>query len=301
MDQTKLQDLRIAGFNRLSLGAQSFSDSKLDRLGRIHQALDIKIAFGAARKAGFTNINLDLIFGVDNETLASWQQDITQACTMQPEHLSIYNLTIEPKTEFGRRQHRGEVITSNEEASALMFESAQSILLEHDYRQYEVSNYARQSYECIHNLNYWNFTPYLGLGAGAHSFLPLEYNNECKHYGMRWSNLASPTLYANQVMKRGEAVHEYEMLTSNERYSEYLMLRLRTSRGIDRQEYYKMFGHNFLDKFEPIIASLDKQNKIHQSDHYIALTPQGMLLADEIILQLLSHIDPLNHTMALPK
>ncbi len=166
----RLAELRKAGVNRLSIGAQSFDDRHLATLGRIHRAGDTLETLAAARRAGFDNLSLDLIFAVPGQTIADWQRDLERVVALAPEHVSAYGLTYEEGTPLERDLAAGNVEPATEETEAAMYEAAISTLAGAGYRHYEISNFARPGYQCRHNVTYWSWGDYLGLGAGAHGF-----------------------------------------------------------------------------------------------------------------------------------
>ncbi|HPC05493.1 MAG TPA: radical SAM family heme chaperone HemW [Anaerolineaceae bacterium] len=168
----KLQGYQAAGINRISFGVQSFKDDELQFLERIHSSREAVDAFEMARAAGFTNINLDLIFGLPGQTVASWADSLEQAVKLDPEHLSLYALTIEEGTPLHRQVEAGKVIPLDDDISADMYQLAEEMLTSGGCNHYEVSNWAAKRdgkvQSCIHNLQYWLNLPYLGIGAGAH-------------------------------------------------------------------------------------------------------------------------------------
>ena len=178
-----MRSLRAVGFNRLSLGIQSFSARKLQFLERIHSAEDGLRSIEQAREAGFSNLSLDLIFGLPQETAAEWREDLREAARQRPDHVSTYALTIEGKSDFALREKRGERTTAKEEQTAVMYELAQEMLPQAGFKQYEISNFAKPGFVSVHNTGYWQYSAYLGLGAGAHSFCPGKEEQELLRKG----------------------------------------------------------------------------------------------------------------------
>src|SRR5262249_10613767 len=165
-----LDELRAAGVSRLSMGAQSFDSDLLRWMGRIHTPEEIESAFAAARNAGFDSVNLDFIFGLPGQTLSLWEQTLDRALRLGPEHLSLYSLIVEEGTPLFTWVKQGKVSPADDDLAADMYELACAKLAMAGYRQYEISNWALPGHECRHNLTYWHNLPYLGLGAGAHSW-----------------------------------------------------------------------------------------------------------------------------------
>lgn len=219
----KLHEFKTAGINRVSMGAQSFSDKKLKFLGRLHSSANSKQAIANIVKAGFKNFNLDLIFGCLDESFEEWTKELASALQFNPTHLSCYGLTIEPGTEFGRISKKGKTLTTDEDTFAKMYEFNQKELNSQGFEQYEISNFAAKQYQCQHNLNYWLGGQYLGLGAGAVSFVG----------GSRWRNHLSPEKYMKEIETNQKASLELEKLSQAQLDFEKLFLSLRTSEGAE--------------------------------------------------------------------
>jgi putative oxygen-independent coproporphyrinogen III oxidase len=207
-----------AGINRLSLGAQSFNDSHLSALGRIHTAAETDAAFAKAREAGFANINVDIMWGLPGQSVDEATADLTHAIELQPEHISWYQLTIEPKTEFAKRPPLLPVEASLLEIEGTGFE----LLARHGFERYEVSAYAKGGYQCSHNKNYWEFGDYMGLGAGAHGKLTLG-NGHIE----RTTKASQPRLYLNDPTKTS-----HSMVDDSAKALEFMMNGLRLIDGV---------------------------------------------------------------------
>jgi len=193
----KFEGFRQAGINRLSIGVQSFNQSHLQKLGRVHNAQEATNAAEFARKAGFDNFNLDLMFGLPKQNIEQAQQDLSKAISLQPTHLSCYQLTIEPNTLF----HHQPPVTPNDDELWDMQEALQTIIANAGYQQYEVSAYGKPNHQCLHNLNYWNFGDYLGIGAGAHGKITTD-----EGIKRRWK-IKHPSTYLSKENKVGETSH----------------------------------------------------------------------------------------------
>ena len=189
VDLPNLRGLRELGFNRLSIGVQSFDDRELRFLGRVHDTATAEAAYAAARQAGFANVSLDLIFGLPGQRPAQWRRSLEKALTLEPEHLSLYALTVEEETPLATRIAAGESRAPDEDAQAEMYAWSEEALALAGYEHYEISNWARPGRRCRHNLTYWQSDPYLGLGAGAHSYLG----------GCRFANEMRPDRYIERV------------------------------------------------------------------------------------------------------
>ncbi len=232
VNPAKLEGYRHAGVDRLSLGVQSFDDGVLAALGREHGASDAAAAVRLAREAGFANVSVDLMFGAPNERLEQWRKTLSRAISLDVEHVSVYGMTLEPKTVFGRLNRREPLPLPDDDAQAEMYEHAVEALSEAGYRQYETSNYARPGYECRHNLTYWRNEPYIGLGASAWGYLG----------GERYGNVPGAQSYVQRVESGRSPVIEHERLSGRAARGESVTLALRMTDGLDVAAYTRRFG-----------------------------------------------------------
>jgi putative oxygen-independent coproporphyrinogen III oxidase len=265
VDEASLAALLEAGYDRLSMGAQSFDPAVLAALERIHQPESVRAAFAAARRAGYANVNLDLIYGARGETLESWETTLRETVTLAPEHVSAYALTIEPATPLGRAVANGDAPEPDPDLQADMFSLGCEILGEAGYRHYEVSNWAKPGFECRHNLGYWERRPYLGLGAGAHSY----------REDHRWWNTRPPEEYMARV-ERGELpIGGEERLEPSDAYLEEVFLKLRILEGIPSSWVEEATAAPFIE------------NGLLEDDFgRLVPTERGMLLLNELVLAL---------------
>jgi putative oxygen-independent coproporphyrinogen III oxidase len=265
VDRSYLTNMRRSGVRRLSLGVQSFDPAVLAALERIHSPESARAAFTAARRAGFNDVNLDLIYGADGETIASWERTMEEAVSLGPEHLSCYALTIEPATSLGRRVAAGLVQPPDPDLQADMYELACHKLREAGYEHYEVSNWARPGHRSVHNTGYWEGRPYLGLGAGAHSYRD----------GMRWWNVRPPQQYLAMVARAERPIGGSERLGEEQLRLERLLLGLRVADGIPESWIQS-------DRAAPFI----ERGLIRRSDGRVALTEPGLFMANEVVTAL---------------
>jgi len=287
----KLSDFRDAGINRISLGCQSFSDSKLSFLGRVHSAEQSEAAIKNIRGAGFENINLDLMFGSKGETLEEWSDELDKALSFKPEHISAYGLTIEPGTDFGKAAKKGKNLVCDENTFAEMYKLCDKKLSNQGLKRYEISNYSKEGRECIHNLSYWSRKDYLGLGAGAHSFLnqsSLSFlDNE--GYGIRWINEMKPENYISKCNKQSFAEQRREILNKKQAITEHIFINMRKTSGMCLKNFSKLF-HQSID--EKVIANLKEQGLLEKqeslSTNKIALSKKGFLYSDYVFGELSS-------------
>jgi oxygen-independent coproporphyrinogen-3 oxidase len=262
------------GINRLSIGCQTFNDSILTALNRIHRSEDSIAAFHLARQKGFHNISIDLMFGLPGQGESDWRKDLDTAAALKPEHISAYGLTIEENTVFGSLVKKGRLIVPGEEEQALYYEQMMKSLCDKGYEQYEISNFCLPNYKSKHNSSYWNQEKYLGIGPSAHSFDGIN----------RMWNDANNMTYIKKI-ERHEIPYTVESLSAIDRTNEYLMTALRTKEGINTEKLIREF-HYPREKLLEIIAWMTKNGWMTQQSDQIFLTPSGKLLADEITLKI---------------
>jgi len=280
VDNAKLAGIRAAGVNRLSFGAQSFNDATLKFLGRIHNADDTRAAARAAHRAGFTRLNLDLIFAVPGQTLADVKDDIAQAAALEPDHISAYNLTFEEGTAFFADMKRGRITPLHTDLQAAMYQLVREEIPRRGYPMYEISNYARPGSEARHNLTYWRAQSYLGAGAGAHGFA-LGQND----YGRRWWNERAPAKYIEAALRDGNAEAGAETIDSATGASEFVFLNLRLRAGFALEDFRARFGRGFDDIFGARAARLFEGGLLERADGNVRLTDRGLELADSIFAE----------------
>ncbi len=270
-----LRRLRAEGFNRVSLGVQSDDDSVLKMLGRPHTYEQAVTAVRRIRKAGFQNLSLDLMYGLPGQTLESWNATLQNVLSLQSEHISCYSLKLEENTPLYAAR---DIYTfPSDDVQADMYLSAVEILRTKGYRQYEISNFAKRGLASRHNLKYWMGGEYLGFGPDASSDFA----------GKRFSMVRDLKAYIDGIRHGGQVVREIQEIPLRERAGEYLMTRLRTVSGVNAEEYEKQY----LLPFAPLAASLDhcvEHNLARRpSEGRYALTPEGFLVSNSIISDLL--------------
>jgi len=280
VDAPYLEKLLSLGVQRLSLGAQSFHDGELALLGRIHREREITAAVCDARRAGFRNINLDLIYGIPGQSLERWRASIEKALSLEPEHISLYALTLEEHTPLAKRIARGELPPIDEDAAADMYILAEEMLKDAGYRHYEISNWAKPGFECRHNIRYWRDLTYLGFGAGAHSYWG----------SLRWHNVLHPADYIRRLEDRptssrfpSPAAEDGERITPEVEMAEALMLGLRlVEEGVKFADFAVRFGKDLWEVYGPQIKELTELSLLEVYDQGIRLTPRGRLLGNEV-------------------
>lgn len=273
-DRFYLQQLRKLGFNRLSIGVQSFDAGQLLCLGRCHSREQSLEAVPAARSAGFDNVSLDLMFALPAQTTQQLDEEIKLLLQQEPEHISVYGLTIEEGTEFEQLQRRGKLSTVDEEEYARQYELLRERFGTTGYEHYEVSNFARPGYRCHHNQRYWQRRHCLAVGCGAHSFLE-------KGYGERWHIPADLPRYQQNLQANCNPAEKLEDFDRSGAMKETAYLALRTSDGIDLAAFEQRFGDSFHDVFSSPVAAL--QGVLRQSSQQVAFEPQHWLIYDHLI------------------
>jgi len=266
----KFKDFKNAGINRLSIGIQALNDADLKLLGRIH---DFKQAFDSikiAQKIFKDSYSIDLIYTRPKQTLEDWKKELEQAIELSPYHLSLYQLSLEPGTQFYKKYKN-----IDQELSAKFYELTQEITEKNNIGFYEVSNYARKNYECKHNLNYWKYGEYIGIGAGAHGRIEFQQNKRTVV-----ENIKNPIKWMEKVNKFGCGFEEKYVLNSEEKFKEFVLMGLRLRNGIQQENIYDLFD---LKK----LKYLEKQNLIEVCKNRIKVKKDKFILLDSITTYLL--------------
>ena len=291
-----LTKYRKSGVNRLSLGLQSANEQELTALSRIHSTADFEASYAAARKAGFENINVDLMYGIPLQTAETFSRSLDYVTALNPEHISVYGLKIEEGTPFSRQ--RDTLILPDEDTEADMYFDCIRHLEAKNYRHYEISNFAKAGYECRHNLKYWNCDEYLGLGCAAHSYFAETRFSMRRDMGLFIDAMEADlsgggmltgdgvTLDADRL-RSAQPVDELYALTPDERVGEYIMLRLRLADGISSEQFLQRFGLNFDALYgRRLKVYIDNDFMQYDGDRY-AFTPKGMYVSNYILSNIL--------------
>jgi oxygen-independent coproporphyrinogen-3 oxidase len=281
VDPGTLKGFRAAGINRISLGIQSFDPLVLKKLGRIHTPDQSHQAFQDIRSAGFTNVSIDLMHSLPNQTLDQWHTELRNAVQLGPEHISIYGLTIEEGTPFARSYPDNSPELADEDLSADMFELADSFLTGSGFEHYEIANYARHGYQSQHNSGYWRRDGYLGLGVAAHSFFR-------EGYGVRFCNPDNLEEYRCGILSGRLLRREEQQLSKHEAMAEHLFLGLRLAEGVRLSDFEREFGLSLLTVYGSVLPELISQGLLVQNNDTIALTLRGMLLSNQVFSRFLT-------------
>ncbi len=272
LDDEFLHELKMLGVNRLSIGIQSLVDANLQTLGRPHTVTQAVRAVYAAKRQGFVNLNLDMMFGLPGQRLRLWLDELKEICELRPTHFSCYNLTVEPDTPLEQRCHSRELILPEEEEQAKMFLYGAEFLESRGYLQYEISNFSKMGFQSRHNMGYWEGEDYVGFGPSAVSTFG----------GKRRTNPRDLQEWAESV-RRGQAGASVEELDLATRIEEMVMLRLRTSRGLRLKAYRELTGKDFVKQHQQMVNLLHQKELLRIQKGYLRLTKHGMLVSDAIL------------------
>lgn len=269
----QLETCRVAGINRISFGCQSADNRELKTLGRIHTWEEFLESFQMARTAGFANINVDLMSGLPEQTLESWERTLRLTACLEPEHISAYSLIIEEGTPFS-----GQTLQlPDEDTERQMYQITGELLQEYGYRQYEISNYAKPGFSCRHNIGYWTRKEYLGLGLGASS---LERNR-------RFHNTENMEEYLRFSADPGKLRQDTEILTKKMQMEEFVFLGLRMTEGISRAAFQKEFGGDILEIYGPVIRKYSEMGFLREENGRLRFTSRGISVSNPILAEFL--------------
>lgn len=275
VSKEKLKKFREIGINRISIGIQSFDEDELKFLTRIHNSKTAIKTVHDAADSGFDNISIDLIFNLPKQTKEIWCSNLEQAIQLPIKHISTYSLILEHGTILNKMVIDGKVKMQSEDYDADLYEFTIDFLTRHGFNQYEVSNFARDGKECVHNNAYWRYKDYLSFGTSAHSFVN----------GKRWWNYSALNFYNRAVELKGNAVVGEELLLRSEMLDEYVMLALR-SKGLDLMELKNLFGGNWFEQNKNFLNQLEEENFLIKKNELLSFTPKGYAICDEILTKL---------------
>lgn len=271
-----LESVRLLPFNRISIGIQSFDDADLKRINRRHSGKEACDAVKNAQNAGFSNISIDLIYGLPNQTLAAWEKQIDTAFTLNVQHISAYGLTYEEGTALWKQREKGLVKTVDDDSMNDMYLLLIEKVKQNGFEAYEISNFSLPNHRSQHNTSYWKQQPYIGIGPSAHS-----YNLTSRQW-----NVSSITTYIKAIAENG-IFFESETLSTNDRYNDFIMVSLRTSDGIDLRLLENEFGVEFKNYCLQNVQKFIKTNKVDYSNDRLCLNSQGVQISNLIIMDLM--------------
>ncbi|WP_027338643.1 radical SAM family heme chaperone HemW [Halonatronum saccharophilum] len=273
LDEKKLSSLKEGGVDRLSFGVQAFDDDILKRIGRIHTVEQAVKNYYLARKIGFDNISLDLIFNLPGQTLKDWEGTLKEAMNLDPEHLSTYNLKIEEETKFYSLIEKGELTYPDEDLDLEMYNLSLDILKSFGYEDYEISNFAKRGYRSKHNQIYWKNEGYLGVGPGAHFY----------DGSGRGSNLRDVKEYSNSLLNDKLPIENYNKLSKEDEIEEEMILGLRLKEGVSISDFNNKYKRSIFDIYGPTIKILKTKGLLEVNERRVFLTPKGRLLANRVL------------------
>ncbi|HHD2716665.1 TPA: radical SAM family heme chaperone HemW [Clostridium perfringens] len=277
LTEEKLEVMKKYGVNRISMGLQAKQDNLLKGLGRIHNYKTFKENFLLAKKVGFNNINVDLMFGLPNQRLNEWEETLREIISLEPAHISAYSLIIEEGTAFYNLYENDKLKLPTEEEERKMYHLAKKILEENGFNQYEISNYAKEGKECRHNLAYWNMDNWIGVGSAAASYIN----------GKRIKNISSVEEYINSINEKGEAVEEIINNSKNDNMEEFMFMGLRKINGIDENEFKKRFSMNINDVYGEILNKYIDEGLLIRESGRIFLSEKGIEISNIIMADFL--------------
>lgn len=273
----KLQTYKNCGINRLSMGLQSVRDSNLKLLGRIHTYEAFLESYHLAREAGFQNINVDLISSLPGQTEASWREELKTTAELSPEHISVYQLILEEGTPFYEKYAGHPELLPDEETSRAIYEVTAEVLAAYGFRQYEISNYAKEGRECRHNLKYWERGDYLGLGLGAASMVR----------NIRMSNTGDMKTYLEKCGEPKTMRTDVQFLEEPQQMEEFMFLGLRKTRGISKKEFRRVFGRDIELVYEKALEKFLSNGMLLEKKDRLYLSKEGVLLSNAVLSEFL--------------
>jgi len=272
VDAAKLAALRDGGVNRLSIGAQSFDPVLLQRLGRIHRPEDTLASVETARRAGFENISIDLMFGLPGQTLDSFRETLRQALALNLPHYSLYSLIIEENTPFFTWYEQGRLQLPEEEDEVAMYLLAMDEMEKAGYDHYEISNFSWPGWASRHNLTYWRNEEYYGIGAGAHGYIRQQ----------RYENVRGIGDYIRRLHQGERPVADEHLVSRQEAMENFMMLGLRMLHGVDREQFHRQFGLSIHEAFPGVLPRLEKEELLVHDGQYLRLTRRGLLFGNDV-------------------
>lgn len=276
-DQKKADRLFSTGVNRLSLGAQSFSNRVLKKIGRIHNKQDIIASYEMARKAGFKNISLDVMYGLPGQTLRQFDKTLQEMIQLHPEHISLYGLSVEKGTPFETFIKKGLLKVPSDDIAYEMYQKAVDYLVGCGYEHYEISNFALTHYRCLHNQIYWKNQQYLGLGASSSSYIEKR----------RFQNYRDLGQYINLLQHDLLPIQTKEVLSLPEKMAETIILKLRMMEGMSKIDFIAQFNQSLEKVYSSQLKRLMFQGLLDENDTHYCLTKKGIALANEVFMEFL--------------
>lgn len=274
----KLQDMKDTGINRLSIGLQATQNNHLEYIGRIHTYEEFEKNYKEALKVGFDNINVDLMYSLPNQSFDDWKESLEKITDLNPTHISAYSLILEEGTELYNMYERKEFRLMDEDTDIDMYEYTINYLKSKGYKQYEISNYSKNGFECEHNKLYWKCGHYIGLGPGASGYIK----------NTRYGNLCDLNEYHKSLLKNERPIESKEILNTEDKIEEKIFMGLRMNEGISFDDFKKQFNIDFLEKYHKQIKDLSEKNLIQLSEGKMALTQKGREISNTVFIEFMN-------------
>lgn len=275
---SKLKIMKDCGVNRLSIGLQAVQNHHLEYIGRIHTFEEFEKNYFQAKEVGFENINIDLMYALPNQNEEDWKETLGKIVELNPAHISAYSLILEENTELFDMYNRNEFKLLDEDIDIVMYEYTINYLKSHGYNQYEISNYAKEGYECNHNILYWKCENYVGIGASASGFLN----------GTRYNNVSSLSEYEKMILKGKKPIDWEEKLSIKDEIEESIFLGLRMNEGIKFKDFKIKYDLDFIEKYKNEIKKLKKLNLIDVNELGMRLTQKGREISNSVFVEFIS-------------
>lgn len=277
VSREKLEYLYQAGVNRISMGQQAWQLSHLKLLGRIHGNTELINNINAARKVGFQNINIDIMFGLPYQTMDDWKETVSRVCELDIDHISMYSLKVEQGTQMYKLYKEKPTIFADDELDREMYHWASNFIEVNGLNKYEISNFAKDGKECLHNLTYWHNNEYIGLGPSAHSLFG----------GLRFSNITDIKHYIDLLNKGDNIIEKNEVIDLKTEIFETIMLGLRLKKGLDREAFFNRFGKDITSYYSDVIEKLNSMELLKINDNSLYLTDRGMDIQNSVLVEFL--------------
>ncbi len=277
VNKEKLTEYKKSGINRLSIGLQTANNDELKLLSRIHTFEDFLQTYSLAIDVGFSNINVDLMSALPNQTINSWIDTLNKIVNLKPQHISAYSLIIEENTPFHNQFLNNQLNLPNEDMEREIYYKTNEILSQHGYFRYEISNYSKPDYKCIHNLSYWERANYLGIGLNSSSLID----------NYRFKNIDNISKYIEKASKMESVITDKNKLTIKEQMEEFVFLGLRITEGISKLNFKKIFNKDIVDVYEKPITNLIKNNLLIDSGDKLKLTHRGIDISNYCLSEFL--------------
>ena len=275
---SKLKIMKDCGVNRLSIGLQAVQNHHLEYIGRIHTFEEFEKNYFQAMEVGFENINIDLMYALPNQNEEDWKETLEKIVELNPAHISAYSLILEENTELFDMYNRNEFKLLDEDTDIVMYEYTINYLKSHGYNQYEISNYAKEGYECNHNILYWKCENYVGIGASASGFLS----------GTRYNNVSSLSEYAKMILEGKKPIDWEEKLSIKDEIEESIFLGLRMNEGIKFKDFKIKYDLDFIEKYKNEIEKLEKLNLIDVNELGMILTQKGREISNSVFVEFMA-------------